>query len=102
MSMIPIIVEESEKPKAGTLGGGVLGGGNWHVKQISVDTLKASLSSVSANLGEMFEGLKQVGNAELKEIQVAVEISAEGGVSLIGSAKAGMSGAITLTFALPD
>jgi len=34
----------------------------------------------------------------LKTVTVAVEVSAEGGVSFIGTAKASGKGAITLTF----
>lgn len=34
----------------------------------------------------------------LTEVQVQLEITAEGGVALIGSVKAGAKGAITLTF----
>ena len=50
------------------------------------------------NLSAVFADLKQVGGFEVKEVQVSVEVSAEGGVSLLGTAKASAGGAITLTF----
>lgn len=65
---------------------------------IEVGKLQASLKSLSGKLNSMFHDLRAVGEFELNEIQVSVEISSEGGVSLIGSLKAGAKGAISLTF----
>ncbi|AGA90748.1 hypothetical protein Thimo_1983 [Thioflavicoccus mobilis 8321] len=61
--------------------------------------LATSLRDLTAQLGELFGDLRAVGGYELQEVQVGLEISAEGGFNLIGSAKAGGKGAITLTFA---
>jgi hypothetical protein len=61
--------------------------------------LVASLRGLSDQLGDLFGGLRAVAGYELQEVQVGLEISAEGGFNLIGSAKAGGKGAITLTFA---
>ena len=60
--------------------------------------LAASLRGLTGQLGELFGGLGEVGGFELQQVQVALEVSAEGGFNLIGSAKAGGKGAITLTF----
>jgi hypothetical protein len=61
--------------------------------------LAASLRAVSGQLGELFTGLREVAGYELRQVQVGLEISAEGGFNLIGSAKAGGKAAMTLTFA---
>jgi hypothetical protein len=45
--------------------------------------------------------VKAVGGFELAEVQVAVELTAEGGVNLIGNLTAGAKGAIQLTFKPP-
>jgi hypothetical protein len=42
-----------------------------------------------------------VGDYELHEVKLQVEISAKGGVNLVGTAEAGGKGAITLTFRPP-
>jgi hypothetical protein len=68
------------------------------VKQIPEDTLKENLRSLSQSVTAVFDDLQSVGGYTLDEIQLQVEISASGGVQLIGSAEAGGKGAITLTF----
>jgi hypothetical protein len=61
--------------------------------------LAASMRGLTAQLGELFSDVRAVGGYELQEVQVGLEVSAEGGFNLIGTAKAGGKGAITLTFA---
>jgi hypothetical protein len=100
MANITVVVDEDTQPRSGTLGGSVLGSSGRRVQELGVETLKASLGALSGQLGDIFSGIRQVGDASLKEIQVSVEINAEGGVSLIGTAKSGISGAITLKFQL--
>lgn len=68
------------------------------VKQIPKDTLRENLQSLSQSVTAVFDDLQAVGDYTLDEIQLQVEISASGGVQIIGSAKAGGKGAITLTF----
>jgi hypothetical protein len=68
---------------------------------LNTEELAASLRELTGELGKLFGDIRRVGGFELQEVQVGLEISAEGGFSLIGSAKAGGKGAITLTFA-PD
>ncbi len=46
----------------------------------------------------MFEDIKSVGDFKLSQVDVKLEINAEGGVALIGTAKAGATGAINLSF----
>ena len=69
--------------------------------EISVDTLRASLAKLTTNLSTLLADLKAVGGFELAEVQVAVELTAEGGVNLIGNLTAGAKGAIQLTFKPP-
>ncbi|HEC84676.1 MAG: hypothetical protein DRR08_03250 [Candidatus Parabeggiatoa sp. nov. 2] len=103
MSTIPVIVDEEAeaKPKSGTLGGGRLSpkkGGR--LKHIDTDVLRASLETLSTQVAEMLQDIqKEFGGFKLKEVQLQVEVNAEGGVALIGTAKAGTTRGITLTFA---
>jgi hypothetical protein len=48
-------------------------------------------------MSDVLKDAQQVGGFTLKEVKLQVEISAEGNIVLIG--KAGVSGAISLTFA---
>jgi len=77
----------------------IFGGGASRVIPFDTAELAESLRALSTQLGDLFGGLRAVAGYELQEVQVALEISAEGGFNLIGSAKAGGKGAITLTFA---
>jgi hypothetical protein len=77
----------------------IFGGGASRVIPFDTAELAESLRGLSTQLGDLFAGLRAVAGYELQEVQVALEISAEGGFNLIGSAKAGGKGAITLTFA---
>jgi hypothetical protein len=77
----------------------IFGGGASRVVLFDTAELAESLRGLSTQLGHLFGGLGAVAGYELQELQVALEISAEGGSNLIGSAKAGGKGAITLTFA---
>ncbi len=102
MAIIPVIVEDTKSesdPRAGTLSSGILSPGN-KIKEIDAEKLRKSLSDLSGQISDVLQDIKDVGNFKLKEVQISVEISAEGGVALIGSAKAGAKGAITLTFSV--
>jgi hypothetical protein len=96
MNTIAVIVEQaSETPQPGTLG--ALSSSS-RIKEIDVEQLRQSFARLSAQISSLLQDMKQVGSFQLKEVQLQVEITAEGGVALIGLAKAGMTGAITLTF----
>src|SRR5262245_40054070 len=97
MSTIPVIVEREKEPQSGTLG--VLTA-TTQIKEIDTDKIRQSFSKLSEQLSTLLQDIKQVGQFKLKEVQLQVEVTAEGGVALIGVAKAGVSGAITLTFAV--
>ncbi len=71
------------------------------VRSIPVDAIKGNLRHVAAAATEFLSDIRAVGEFELTEVQLQVEVSAEGGVHFIGTAKAGGKGAITLTFSRP-
>ncbi len=97
MPTIPIVVESEPELESGTLG---LRGPSAKITHIDADRLRESLSDLTDQITGLFTDIKSVGDYKLKEVQVSLEISAEGGVALIGTAKAGAKGAVTLTFAL--
>jgi hypothetical protein len=99
MSKIPVVTAPARtaEPQAGTLG--ILEPQSM-ITELDTDQLKASLAGLSSQIGEVLSDIRAVGDFRLKEVKVSVEISAEGGVALIGSAKAGAKGAIELTFAV--
>lgn len=96
-----IVADEAPAQTEGYLSGEGARGGRVTKTSIDASTLRNSMAALSENIGEIFKDLKQVGQARLREVSVFVEISAEGGVSLIGTAKTGAKGAVTLTFELP-
>ncbi len=97
MATIPVVFDAHDEPASGTLGVLTPETG---AKQIDVDKLQQSLSALTGQISALFQDVRAVGDFKLKEVQVAVEISTEGGVALIANAKAGAKGAITLTFSL--
>jgi hypothetical protein len=76
-----------------------LGIGASRVVPFDTAELAESLRALSTQLGDLFGGLRAAAGYELQQVQVSLEVSAEGGFNLIGSAKAGGKGAITLTVA---
>jgi len=68
------------------------------LQNIPADRLKENLVKVSSTVMGILKDIQEVGQFNLKEVTLAVEISAEGGVSLIGTSKFGGKGAITLKF----
>ncbi len=102
MSTIPVIVEEDVEEME-TSGSGFLGKGGKQkrkdkIKDLDTSKIKTSISNLTGQISDILDDVKDVGNFKLKEVQISVEISAEGGVALIGTAKAGAKGAITLSF----
>ncbi len=97
MSTIPILFAEPSEPPSETLGI-LTPDPDVAIKEIDVEKIKASLKDLTGKLTGIFEDIKTVGQYNLNTVQLAVQVSAEGGVSLVASAKAGMSGTITLTF----
>ena len=71
-------------------------------KDIPVDALKENLRQATNGLAEVFRDIRQVGSFELSEINLGLEINAEGGIRFIGSAKAGAKAAVNLKFSAPE
>jgi hypothetical protein len=67
-------------------------------RAIPTDVLKQNLVGVSRSVVEILEGIRAVGQFKLKQVTLQVEVSADGGINLVGTAKLGGKGAITLTF----
>jgi hypothetical protein len=108
MKELPVIfpqeVYQAENPNHGfdSLGGGRLSiGAADAVTRLSTDKLAASLGGIKNSLDEIFSSITEVGHFQLNEIKLTLEITAEGGFALVGLAKAGAKGGITLSFAPP-
>lgn len=91
----------AEVPEEATLGPREVANRLLGPVEISVDRLRESLAKLTGNLSALLADLKDVGGFELAEVQVAVELTAEGGVNLIGNLTAGAKGGIQLTFKPP-
>jgi hypothetical protein len=76
----------------------ILRGPGRGVVQVDTDKLAASLKELTGEIGRLFSDIKAVGDFTLSQVEIGLEISAEGGFNLIGSAKAGGKGAIKLSF----
>lgn len=92
-----------ERPLAGGDTKAILGsrlGDVAEAVQVPLERLQASLAEIVAAASETFDVAAQsaVGQFKLKEIEVQLEITAEGGVRLVGTASVGVKGAMTLRF----
>jgi hypothetical protein len=69
------------------------------LRHIPVKTLRDNLQSTIEALRSLFNELAdEPGDVQLREAQVGFEVSASGGIQLIGTAEVGAKGAITLVF----
>jgi hypothetical protein len=69
------------------------------VANIDAETLKTNLSNLISRVSKVIDMAEASANGlALSEVQVGVEITAEGGVALIGTASVGATASITLTF----
>jgi hypothetical protein len=71
------------------------------VADVDLESLKASLAKLTKDLAEIFAAQPASGAFALKQVEVGVEITAEGGVNLIGSLTGGAKASINLTFERP-
>lgn len=68
-------------------------------RNLPINTLQANLTDFITRLGTSFENIKtEMSNYALDEIEINVEVSASGGISLVGSIEAGATGGIMLRF----
>ena len=97
MKTIPIMFEQECTHLEGTLG--ILNPDVKKVlKNIDAKKINKSLKEFSMNLSSVFENVEFIGSYELETIQLGIEISAEGGVSLIANSKAQANSTISLTY----
>jgi len=78
--------------------------GNWLTrKEISVDTLKTNMDTFTGKLGSLLDKMPNMGDYDLSEVKINVNITAGGEFQLVGVArgKGEVSGGITLTFKKP-
>jgi hypothetical protein len=69
------------------------------VRNIPVAELRENLRTTVVALCSLFqETVDPSGTVQLREAQVGFEVSASGGIQLIGTAQVGAKGAITLVF----
>lgn len=68
------------------------------LENVPVEKLKESLSEISSGLTDVLTSVKEVGKFRLQEVTIQVEVTASGGINLIGNASVGGKGAITLKF----
>ncbi len=96
MNTIPVIIEDDIEPEEETLSLLSSEKKPSRVKDLKIDALRQSMSRLSEGAAGIFQDIKRVGEFQLKEVELQVEITAEGGFALV--AKAGAKGAIKLTF----
>jgi hypothetical protein len=78
----------------------IFGGESPRLVEIPVERLKASLSELVSKLRAATSDLAaKTDGLSLRELEVGIELTAEGGVSLIGTAKVGATASLKLTFA---
>ncbi len=97
MDTIPIICEGVGDNNSGNLG---LLTPKTVIKQVDAGKISQSMVSLTDKISTILEDIKSVGNFKLKNVTLSVEINAEGGVSLIANARAGIKGTIQLTFSV--
>ena len=69
------------------------------VREIPVGALRENLKAAVATLRSLFDELAdQSSSLPLREAQIGFEVSASGGIQLIGTSQVGAKGAITLVF----
>jgi hypothetical protein len=96
---LPFLVSTTVDDELSTKGFFRSGDGEAVLREIPIDALKRSLLSCTAALRSVFEEVAaQAGSLGLQEVHVGFEVSATGGIQLIGTSQVGSKGAITLVF----
>ncbi|NEQ50956.1 MAG: hypothetical protein F6K11_12615 [Leptolyngbya sp. SIO3F4] len=98
MENIPFLVSLPDEENDGEVKGLFSSDGEIAVRDIPVEKLRENLNNVCQGVASALKDVKKMGDFKLKEVEIQVEVNVEGGVELIGTAKLGGKGAITLTF----
>lgn len=96
----PVETAKGTGTKARFLGGEKSSMDN-RIQHLDAAKLRESLGALSGQIASVLQDIKKVGDYQLTAVEVSVEVTAEGGVALIGSLKAGAKGAIKLRFERP-
>jgi hypothetical protein len=97
---LPFLVLKEEPDDQQTMGG-LFRRGDAEVvmKNIPVEILRKNLRRTVTTLRSLFDELDSGPEpVKLREAQISLEVSASGGIQLIGTAAVGAKGAITLVF----
>ena len=97
---LPFIVVVPDDSGEGTMGG-LFSPGDIKIalREIPAHVLRESLSRTISTLSSVLGDIADESlGMPLQEVQIGVEVSASGGIQLVGTAQAGTTGAITLVF----
>ena len=97
---LPFLVTLDDEPETGGEKG-VFGRGKSEpkVRNIPIDVLRENLAKTVGSLRVMFDDIATGdGKLPLKTAQITFEVTATGGITLVGTAQVSGKGAITLTF----
>ena len=83
---------------SGVQGKGLFGGSQPERRALPVDVLQAQFKAETEKLLAILDAVPSKPDWTLESVEVGVEISAEAGVSFIGTATAGATASIKLTF----
>jgi hypothetical protein len=99
VEVLSFVVADGDVESDNTMGMFAPGEAAVRLKEIPVVVLRENLDRTFSALRATFKDLTQsLGDLRLKEVQIGLEISAQGGVHLIGTAQVGAKSAITLVF----
>jgi hypothetical protein len=99
-STLPFLVTFEDDPETGGEKG-IFSKGNAEpkVRNIPVHVLRENLAKTVDSLRDVFDDIAEgVGKLPLKSAQITFEVTATGGITLVGTAQVSGKGAITLTF----
>ena len=98
--ILPFLVLDDDSADTETMGGLFhRGEATIALREIPAAVLKASLKRTISMLNSVLsEVADESPGMRLQEVQIGIEVSASGGIALIGTAQAGTTGAITLVF----
>ena len=86
---LPILVSVVSQSDQGVKGAWFTAADALAIVDVPIDVLQSNLAALSSTILSLLSGIAPIENFRLKEVRVQIEISAEGGVTLIGSAKVG-------------
>ncbi|MGI5224758.1 Pepco domain-containing protein [Actinoallomurus sp. CA-142502] len=96
---LPFLVAPPEEIDNQTKGIFRPGDGDAVLKAIPIEALRTSLHETTTALRSLFDEIAaQSGRMKLRQVHIGFEVTATGGIQLIGTSQVGSKGAITLVF----